>query len=200
MPWKDKAKKAAYERERRQRPEVHARNAGYMQEYRRTHPEYVLAGLRQQRVSRKTPGIKTRLALRMREYRHKNPDTIRAIERRRYEKQMTDATLKSRRRLWGAISNAKLKREVFEHYGGVPSHCACCGETCPEFLAIDHINGGGAAHRRELGNKTGMNFYRYLRQLGFPAGYRVLCHNCNSARGIYGQCPHEREWASVKGA
>jgi hypothetical protein len=23
-------------------------------------------------------------------------------------------------------------------------------------------------------------------------GYRVLCHNCNLARGFYGYCPHEK--------
>jgi hypothetical protein len=34
--------------------------------------------------------------------------------------------------------------------------------------------------------------YVWLRDNGWPEGYRVLCHNCNSARGLYGYCPHER--------
>ena len=32
--------------------------------------------------------------------------------------------------------------------------------------------------------------YKILRARGFPLGYRVLCHNCNLARGFYGYCPH----------
>lgn len=171
-----------------------------MREYRRTHPEYVLSALRQQRTTRKTTGARVKQAARMREYRRTNPARMQQIEHRRYEKQMADDTLKARRRLWSATSNAKLKREVFEHYGGIPPHCACCGERYSEFLSIDHIHGNGAAHRREIRLRTGMSFYRYLRKQGFPTGYRVLCHNCNFARGIYGLCPHEREWASVKGA
>ena len=47
----------------------------------------------------------------------------------------------------------KVKREkelVLEHYG---RRCACCGECNPIFLTIDHINGGGRKHRKEIGNK-----------------------------------------------
>lgn len=35
--------------------------------------------------------------------------------------------------------------------------------------------------------------YHWIKRNGFPAGFRVLCLNCNFARGIYGRCPHERE-------
>lgn len=38
--------------------------------------------------------------------------------------------------------------------------------------------------------RGGTDFYRKLKQLGFPSGYRVLCHNCNQAIGFYGRCPH----------
>lgn len=76
---------------------------------------------------------------------------------------------------------------VLMHYGGMPPKCACCGEASNEFLAIDHIKGGGNAHRRSVGH----HFYRKLIQSGFPKGLRVLCHNCNLARGFYGACPHE---------
>jgi len=95
--------------------------------------------------------------------------------------------------LWAAIkrkSCRKLKLEVMNHYGG---KCACCGESILEFLAIDHPNGGGNKDRIEkcgAKNRGGDNFYRTLKRLGFPSGYRVLCHNCNQARGYYGGCPH----------
>lgn len=74
-----------------------------------------------------------------------------------------------------------------QFYGGNPPKCACCGETTYQFLAMDHINGGGNAHRR----KVGVNLYIWLRREGFPKGFQVLCHNCNLAKGFYGICPHK---------
>jgi hypothetical protein len=69
--------------------------------------------------------------------------------------------------------------------------CCCCGEKHFEFLAIDHINGGGNKHRKQLGLKSGgASFYRWLIKNHFPAGYRVLCVNCNFSLGAYGYCPH----------
>jgi len=70
--------------------------------------------------------------------------------------------------------------------------CACCGENMIEFLAIDHINGGGKQHRKEINNPGGKNFYVWLRVRNWPSGYRVLCHNCNQAIGAYGVCPHKK--------
>lgn len=78
-------------------------------------------------------------------------------------------------------------------YGG--AYCRCCGETQLEFLTLDHVNGGGDAHRRRLeGRGSGKNYYHRLRALGFPQEppLQVLCFNCNGAKGGYGKCPHER--------
>jgi hypothetical protein len=78
----------------------------------------------------------------------------------------------------------RLRQEVIQAYGGA---CTCCGETTPEFLAVDHIYGDG---KRERGNPG--DFYPRLKREGFPKDkYRLLCHNCNMARGLYGRCPHE---------
>lgn len=69
--------------------------------------------------------------------------------------------------------------------------CACCGETNIEFLALDHINGGGNQHRKAIGLTSGGTvFYGYLARENYPLGYRVLCHNCNSAPAWHGYCPH----------
>lgn len=32
--------------------------------------------------------------------------------------------------------------------------------------------------------------YRWLKQQGFPTGFRVLCMNCNFSYGLHGYCPH----------
>ena len=78
----------------------------------------------------------------------------------------------------------RLRYRVLTHYSVAnPPTCECCGEAHLEFLCIDHINGGGAVHR-------GINIYEYLKRNEYPAGFRVLCNNCNQALGAYGICPH----------
>jgi hypothetical protein len=87
-----------------------------------------------------------------------------------------------------------MKIRVFEHFSGVPPSCACCGERHLDFLSLDHVNGGGTGHRRRLHGTT--NLYRWIIKNGFPAGYQILCMNCNFAKGRFGECPHTREKAS----
>lgn len=80
----------------------------------------------------------------------------------------------------------EMRHQVLEHYGG---KCACCGETEPIFLCIDHINGDGAEHRRKESLAT--NIYRWLVKYNFPDGFQVLCWNCNAAKFYQGVCPHQ---------
>ena len=83
----------------------------------------------------------------------------------------------------------RLKSEVIAAYGG---KCECCKETIYEFLTIDHINGNGKEHRKTIGR--GYKLYKWLKRNNFPKeGFRLLCFNCNCARGQYGECPHRRE-------
>lgn len=77
----------------------------------------------------------------------------------------------------------KLREEILTTYG---SHCVCCGETEPVFLALDHINNDGAAHRAAV-----KNIYRDVKKRGFPKDeFQLLCHNCNMAKHLLGECPH----------
>jgi hypothetical protein len=86
----------------------------------------------------------------------------------------------------------RIKLEVLRYYGGA---CACCGEAEIAFLSIDHINGGGSDHRRQItgSRRAGDSMYRWLRRNGYPQGdYQVLCFNCNQGRFVNGgRCPHE---------
>lgn len=87
-------------------------------------------------------------------------------------------------------SNEKVLREklsVFDAYGG--RKCACCGEDHIEFLQLDHVNSNGADDRKQ--GLMGTALYRKLKRQGYPPGFQVLCANCNFAKGLYGQCPHQ---------
>lgn len=75
------------------------------------------------------------------------------------------------------------RKKVLEAYG---NKCQCCGITDKNCLQIDHIKGGGCAHRKSLS----INFNKWLIKNNFPEGYQILCANCNSAKGRFGICPH----------
>ena len=105
------------------------------------------------------------------EWRQKNPEKYREYQNRKAREY-----------------NKQKKITVIEAYGG---ECACCGEKNKEFLAIDHIGGGGHQHIKK-NNFRGMQFYRWLIKNGFPGGFRVLCFNCNWSIGNYGYCPHQK--------
>lgn len=85
------------------------------------------------------------------------------------------------------IRNTELRLSALLAYG---NRCACCGESKLEFLSLDHVNGNGTQHRRSI---PGRSLPLWLRRNGYPAGFQVLCHNCNFSKGIYGVCPHKME-------
>ena len=86
--------------------------------------------------------------------------------------------------------NDLLRDRVLAAYG---HECECCGENRKEFLALDHVDGGGKKHRDSLGVSGGCGFHNWLEKNNYPPIIRILCHNCNCALGFYGYCPHEKE-------
>lgn len=82
---------------------------------------------------------------------------------------------------------AALRLEVLQHYSNCKKpFCACCKINILEFLSIDHKKGGGTQHKKTIG----AHLYEWLKKNKFPAGFRILCHNCNQSLGAYGYCPH----------
>ena len=76
--------------------------------------------------------------------------------------------------------HARDRAVVFGYYGGT---CLCCGTV--HNLTIDHLDGDGREHRKDLGVRTSWEFYRWLIRNDFPERPRlcVLCHSCNSSKG-----------------
>ncbi len=69
------------------------------------------------------------------------------------------------------------KTKVLTHYGNGKCVCVRCGFTDIRALSIDHMNGNGAAHRREIGYHSG-DFYAWLIRNNYPKGFQTLCMNC----------------------
>ena len=81
----------------------------------------------------------------------------------------------------------RIRKRIFDVLG---RSCACCGETTPEFLTLDHIGNTGAEHRRSVGRST-RAIYAAAERSGLPRDqFRILCFNCNCSIGAKGYCPH----------
>ena len=76
-------------------------------------------------------------------------------------------------------------QQVFDHYGW---RCACYGSG--DALSVDHVNGGGSAHREKLFGRDAETCgrYRWLRDNGFPEGFQILCLSCNDSKGTGERC------------
>jgi len=71
------------------------------------------------------------------------------------------------------VTNVRLM--VMMHYSP-DLRCQRCGFSDIRALSIDHVKGGGTRLRRVQG--TGSNLARWLMKNNYPAGYQVLCMNC----------------------
>jgi hypothetical protein len=115
-----------------------------------------------------------------RQYRKDHPDQARERDRRRWEKRRDKQSAYKKR------VRAELRLRVFGHYG---MQCACCGST--KQLSIDHVNGDGAAHRREIFGSNRMpseSMYRWIIANGFPADLQTLCKPCNHSKRTFKSC------------
>ena len=145
----------------------------YLQEYYQR-PEIKIHRKEYRTQYEQKPEVKERKKEKSKEY--KKTDRYKQLHRK-YEKERRQ----------------KIRMMVLTYYGGNPPVCACCKERHIEFLAVDHINGGGNKHIKEIIKTTRNTFYNWLIKNKLPNGYRVLCHNCNSSLGNYGYCPHIKE-------
>jgi hypothetical protein len=137
------------------------------------------------RKDRGSPAAKAYERAYNKRYREQHLDSERERGRRYMrERRLRDNSLRE----YANAYRRALRVEVLAAYGG---KCACCGESAFEFMTIDHIHGGGNKHRKSLGG-GGLSVYTWLKRSGFPAGFRVLCMNCNFADGKFGGCPHQK--------
>jgi hypothetical protein len=115
-------------------------------------------------------------------WREKNrtPDDLR--ERYATDEEYRDGVLR-RQRDYEHRKDDEARKLVFDHYGRV---CSCCGSM--KSPTIDHIEGDGAAHRRELKIRGGAKMYRWLVKNCFPPGYQTLCKPCNNSKASGAAC------------
>lgn len=89
----------------------------------------------------------------------------------------------------GEINARHYSKMVAAGMAAYGSKCECCGESNPIFLTIDHVNGGGLKHKKQIK----ATIWNWLRRNSWPReGFKLLCFNCNCGRQRNGGvCPHE---------
>lgn len=71
--------------------------------------------------------------------------------------------------------NQYLRLKALDYYSDSKMKCAHCGYKDIRALTLDHINNDGAKLRKTYNTTT----FAWLRTKKYPAGYQVLCFNCN---------------------
>ena len=110
--------------------------------------------------------------------RHRKPDINRKACHRYWVENKTKLSEAQRKKCLA------LKIEVLSHYsGGVPTCANPYGQHLEPYrdlraLSLDHISGGGTRERMQGHKRSGWNLCGLLKKRGFPAGYQVLCMNC----------------------
>jgi hypothetical protein len=151
----------------------------YTKQWDKNHPEAV-----RKRVRRYNQEHPDRVAQSQKEWRERHPGAAYTAQRRWLERN-PDFTVRITKKY-----RDRNRHDAFMAYGGF--RCACCGETEPMFLTIDHIENDGNVQRREIGSKGGSHFFTWLRQQKYPPGFQVLCRNCNWGKHANGGvCPHQ---------
>lgn len=119
-------------------------------------------------------------------YYHRNRDKIAEKRRQaRAEGKHDHWKIAQRRKYYAMMSS------IHEAYGRA---CACCGESEPSMLEIDHVNNDGNVHRKQY-NARGNSCYRFYKDIvdqGFPSSFQLLCANCNKSKHKNGGiCAHK---------
>lgn len=162
-----KSNRSGYFKEYFSKPENKKKHREASRRWRKNNPKKVISAREKFNLKNPTKALEYN-----NKYREKNLEKI--LEW--YERS------KPKRRLAMRDRFRNQRQHCIEQYGG---KCNCCGESQPEFLAFDHIFGGGNQHRKKIGNITD-----WLIRHDYPDTIQLLCHNCNMAKGFYGKCPH----------
>jgi hypothetical protein len=176
-------------------PEQKAAKAAYMREYNARKRKIETPEEKERRATIRRASENARRVANRADYNRKQAER-RAADRERFREtnRRWYANHREQAYLAGLDAGKRYRMRVrlagLRAYGGELPACRCCGESTLEFLALDHIDGGGNAHRKSVRSTSVASMYEWAKRNGYPPIFQVLCHNCNMAKGFYGRCPH----------
>lgn len=74
---------------------------------------------------------------------------------------------------YSKTARLNLKLGIFNHYCNNDIKCNHCEESELCLLTVDHINGGGNKHKKEI-----KSLYSWIKRNNYPEGFQILCWNC----------------------
>lgn len=74
--------------------------------------------------------------------------------------------------------------DVIAYYTDGANMCQNCGFDDITFLEIDHKDGGGKNHVKEIGVGSGSGLVGWIKANNYPEGFRILCRTCNAAAHV----------------
>jgi hypothetical protein len=189
MPYKDKNKKLEYDKDYRQSHKFE--HAEYIKQYAPKHREQLLMSSKKFRQAHKDKIINYRQdhKAEMKEYKKKyyqipeNKLNHLEYDRRYYHTHRAEREeYLQNNKAYIAEYKLKKKMDALTHYGNGKCACVRCGFDDIRALSIDHKNGDGYIHRKEIAGGT--SIYRWLKRNNYPEGYQTLCMNCQFIKRV----------------
>lgn len=141
------------------------------------------------------PDFREKILKRKRDWDKENKEHNRLYKLNRYK---NSSDVRKKYSIRSINKNYNNRLEVIYWYSDGSMVCKNCGNHYYEFLAVDHMNNDGYAHRSsgEL-KKYSNNICTYLVANNFPDGYQILCHNCNQLKRYDGS-PNVKDTAYTR--
>lgn len=108
-----------------------------------------------------------------------NPDRVRASRR----KHQSTAVFRLTQSRWACENRQRKRMIVLRHYSPNLT-CQRCEFRDVRALTVDHIDGGGCKHRKEVTGRPhgSLDFYKWIIKNNFPPMFQILCSNCQSIK------------------
>ncbi len=118
-------------------------------------------------------------SLKYKEYQNEYRKSHKEDQKKYYEKHKEERSEKGKEYYQGhkeerKENNLKIKKRIISHYSNGKMKCAKCGFSDLRALSLDHINGDGYKHSKNI--RRGL--YRWCINNNFPNMFQVLCMNC----------------------
>ena len=107
-------------------------------------------------------------------------------EKTRERRRKANLAGRDRRLIYGRSYSESMKVSAINIYSNGDACCAICRIADMDVLCLDHIANDGKAHRELIKSemKTLYGHYHWCKKNDYPAGFQVLCFNCNMKKEI----------------
>ena len=82
------------------------------------------------------------------------------------------------------VKQEERKNAIVNMYTNGKGGCVMCGQCDIDVLCVDHIDGAGTKHRKEIHAHNSQMFYNWIVANDYPPMFQILCANCNLKKEV----------------